>query len=100
MELKQLVKSKSDKKQGQKVPFEYFAPSAKAVFIAGTFNNWNSENYPLKKDKNGRWQTTISLAPGRYEYLYFTDGSWQCDPQAKECTPNPFGSWNCVVTVE
>ena len=100
MELKQLARSKTGKKQTQKVSFEYFAPSARSVFVAGTFNNWNQEVCPLKKDRNGRWQTALPLAPGRYEYLYFVDGAWQCDPQSKECVPNPFGSWNCVVTVD
>ncbi|MBI3999625.1 MAG: isoamylase early set domain-containing protein [Candidatus Omnitrophica bacterium] len=100
MQLKQLVKSKSPKTSTQKISFEYHAPSAQTAFLAGTFNNWSQETLPLKKDKDGRWTTTLPLAPGRYEYLYFVDGAWQCDPKSKECVPNPFGSWNCVVNVQ
>ncbi|MBI4394881.1 MAG: glycoside hydrolase [Candidatus Omnitrophica bacterium] len=93
-----MVKSKQ-KGQNQKVYLEYYGPSAQAVCIAGTFNNWNQETCRLKNMGHGKWQTTLSLAPGRYEYLYVVDGAWQCDPQSKECVPNPFGSWNCVLNV-
>lgn len=100
MGVKELSEPRSSKKLGRKVSFEYYAPSARAVFLAGTFNNWNQEGCLLKKDRNGGWMTTLTLAPGRYEYLYFVDGIWECDPQSRECVPNPFGSWNCVINVQ
>ena len=100
MALREFVKTKSAKKSNQEISFEYFAPSARSVFLAGTFNNWSQDGNPMKKDRNGRWHAALSLAPGHYEYLYFADGTWQCDSEAKECVPNPFGSWNCVVNVQ
>ena len=100
MELKQLAGRRSAKQETKKITFEYFAPSARRVCLAGTFNDWNVEALPLRKDRNGNWQTTLSLKPGRHEYLFFVDGAWQCDPQPKECVPNPFGSWNCVINIE
>lgn len=99
MSVKQLNKAKPNRTAGQKISFEYFAPSAKSVFLAGTFNNWNETSDPLKKGKEGTWQTSLSLEPGRYEFLYVVDGQWQCDQNGSECVPNPFGSWNCVVNV-
>ena len=99
MKFEQHVQSKASNKLIQKVRFEYHAPKARTVFLAGTFNDWNEKACPLKKDRGGQWQTALSIAAGRYEYLYFVDGTWQCDPKAKECVPNPFGSWNCVVNV-
>ncbi|MBI4372938.1 MAG: glycoside hydrolase [Candidatus Omnitrophica bacterium] len=99
MQLKQAMKPKSQKSSTQKVYFEYYAPSAQSVCLTGTFNQWNQETGSLKKEKDGRWTTRLELAPGRYEYLFVVDGSWQCDPQSKECVPNPFGSWNCVLNV-
>ena len=100
MELRQLVGSKSSRKSNKEVNFEYAAPSARRVFLVGTFNDWSQEACPLRKGKSGKWSTTLSLAPGRYEYRYFVDGVWECDPEPKECVPNPFGSWNCVVNVD
>ncbi len=99
MELKQLVGSKPAKKSDQKVAFEYYAPEAQNVFLVGTFNNWHVKACPLKKDKQGRWKTELTLAPGRYEYRYLVDGGWENDQRPGETVPNAFGSWNCMVTV-
>lgn len=94
------VKSKSAWKLGpQKVVFEYYAPQAQKVYLAGTFNEWNMENCPLKREPDGKWKLALSLPPGRYEYRYLVDGIWENDPRPVECIPNAFGSWNCVVTV-
>ncbi|MBI4358796.1 MAG: isoamylase early set domain-containing protein [Candidatus Omnitrophica bacterium] len=99
METKQLLKRKSSNGTSHKIEFEYFAPQAKSVSLVGTFNNWNEKACPLRKDKGGRWRVTLPLQPGRYEYRFLVDGTWECDPEPKECVPNPFGSWNCVVSV-
>ena len=84
----------------KKVIFEYYAPLARMVQVAGTFNDWNPQASPLKKDKTGKWRTELSLSPGRYEYRYFVDGVWENDQRPVECVPNTFGSWNSVVTVQ
>ena len=100
MEIKQLLKRKSSNGTNQKVGFEYFATQARSVFLAGTFNDWSLEVCPLRKDKEGRWRVAVPLSSGKYEYRFLVDGAWQCDPNAKECVPNPFGTWNCVVSVQ
>jgi 1,4-alpha-glucan branching enzyme len=84
----------------KKVDFEYFAPQARTVSLAGTFNRWNTETCPLKKGRDGKWKVSLSLAPGRYEYRYFVDRVWENDQRTVECVPNAFGSWNCVITVQ
>lgn len=83
-----------------KVPFEYYAPLAKGVYVAGTFNDWDAESNPLKKDKSGKWKVELFLSLGRYEYRYLVDGIWENDQRSVECVPNAFGSWNSVVTVQ
>ena len=83
----------------KKIEFEYYAPQAKKVELAATFNGWKSSETPLKKDNAGKWRVSLNLVPGRYEYRYFVDGSWQNDLRPVECVPNAFGSWNCVVEV-
>ena len=65
---------KSKKKLGGKVTFEYFAPAATTVEVAGTFNNWDPNRNPLKKDRKGRWKVVLNLPPGSYEYRYWVDG--------------------------
>ncbi len=84
----------------KKVQFEFLAPEALKVFLAGDFNNWDTSANPMKKEKKGLWKTTVSLKPGRYEYRFFRDGSWENDASCAGCVPNEFGSMNCVRIVE
>ena len=100
MKLNQLAQRTPKKRETRETTFGYFAPSVKRVCLAGTFNNGNVEACPLRKDRNGNWQVTLSLEPGRYEYLLFADGTWQCDPNARGCVPNAFGTQNCVINIE
>jgi len=83
----------------KQIEFTFYAPDAKKVYIAGTFNDWNPKLMPLKKDKNGTWRILIKLAPGRYEYKYFVDGTWAQGMPGVELAPNPFGTHNCVISV-
>jgi 1,4-alpha-glucan branching enzyme len=84
----------------KKVPFEFVAPDAQKVVLAGDFNHWNPKTSPMKKDKKGIWKATVSLKPGRYEYRFLVDGNWVNDPACCDCVPNEFGSKNCVRIVE
>ena len=84
----------------KKAPFEFPAPGAREVSLAGDFNNWDPKTNPMKKDKKGVWKATLSLKPGRYEYRFLKDGSWENDPFCCDCVPNEFGSQNCVRIVE
>jgi hypothetical protein len=54
--------------------------NAKAVFLAGDFNNW-IPNIPCLKNENG-WSTQYAIYPGNYQYKYFVDGRWMLDPLA------------------
>ena len=93
-------KSKLNKGPKKEVVFEYYAPLAQKVSVAGTFNDWNFGSHPLRKDKSNKWRVEIALPSGRYEYRYRVDGVWENDQRPVECVPNAFGSWNCVVTVQ
>jgi 1,4-alpha-glucan branching enzyme len=78
---------------------ELVKPEAKRVCVAGSFNNWKPENTPLSPAGNGRWVGGLSVAPGRYEYLFVVDGQWLPDPNAKEVVQNPYGGKNSVMIV-
>ena len=84
----------------KKVQFEFPAPEALEVYLAGKFNNWDIKVNPMKKDKKGTWKISLSLNPGRYEYRFLVDGKWENDPACCDCVPNEFGSQNCVRIVE
>jgi 1,4-alpha-glucan branching enzyme len=74
------------------------APTARQVYVAGSFNNWHAAALPLKPS-GGEWVGEVKLAPGRYEYLFVVDGKWLPDPGASEKIPNPFGGFNSLVSV-
>lgn len=96
-----LFKSRKSKavNKFRKVKFEYYAPQATKVGVGGTFNGWDAEKSLMKRQNNGQWRVEMDLLPGRYEYRYFIDGSWQNDQRPVECVPNAFGTWNCVLEV-
>lgn len=81
------------------IQFELVRPEARAVFLAGTFNDWHSTVCPMIAADNGKWMKELALPPGRYEYLFVADGIWVTDPNACEATPNPHGGTNSVLVV-
>ena len=62
------------RKTTKKVEFGLTAPTAKTVTLVGSFNSWNKDSNPLKKDKNGYWKMEVALKPGRHEYKFVVDG--------------------------
>lgn len=80
--------------------FKFYAPQAKKVSLAGSFNNWNTKELAAKKDTKGNWIVKVNLKPGRYEYKFFVDGSWLNDPKCTSCTFNNFGTQNCVLEIK
>ena len=80
--------------------FKFYAPQAKKVSLAGSFNNWDTSALTAKKDSKGNWETKVNLKPGKYEYKFFVDGAWINDPRCSSCVVNSFGSRNCVISVK
>ena len=95
----QLAKAKPKNKLEKDVSFEFYAPQAEEVQLAGDFNSWNASKCFLKKGPDGKWRATLKLKPGAYEYRYQVDGNWANDQRPVKCVPNAFGTWNCVVEV-
>ena len=83
----------------RRVAFRLDAPAASRVFVSGTFCDWGSDCCPMKKGRGGVWTSSMSLAPGRYEYRFLVDGAWWDDPACPGRVWNQFGSQNCVMTV-
>lgn len=86
--------------------FTCHAPSARAVFLAGSFNGWEPAATPLVKDAAGNWGVAVDLPPGLHEFKFVVDDRWCCEPGGDEphhgcpnCVPNPFGTMNRVIEV-
>ena len=58
------------------------ANRASAVYLAGTFSDWNPTGLKMSgPDKDGYFQTTQPLGAGRHEYKFVIDGEvWRPDP--------------------
>jgi 1,4-alpha-glucan branching enzyme len=69
------------------------------VSLCGEFNGWSPEAAPMECKEGGRWETTLVLRPGRYQYKFVADGRWIPDPLAHENISNPLGSLNSVLDV-
>jgi hypothetical protein len=72
---------------------------AKAVYLAGDFNGWDSKALAMVKDGDG-WLARIDLKPGKYFYKLVVDGQWIMDPDNKEYGKDQggFDSSLCTVT--
>lgn len=72
---------------------------AKRVTLSGGFNGWSPDATPMKRYEDGHWETTVELAPGRYQYKFVVDGQWIPDPLAHDNVWNQHGTLNSVVEV-
>ena len=83
----------------RRIQFTLEAPNARQVFVAGDFNGWSNTRHPLKQGADGTWSVSLMLAPGRYEYKFLVDDSWESDPDNARQSRNVFGTWNNVLIV-
>ncbi len=80
--------------------FEVDFPNASAVFLAGSFNDWDPNAMPLTKGEDGLWRAALELAPGSYVYKFVVDGTWVEDPGNPETIDDGYGGVNSVLTIE
>jgi len=81
------------------VTFKLLEPDAKQVALAGDFNGWATDATPMKRQADGNWETTVALAPGRYQYKFIVDGQWIPDPLVHEHAWNQHCTLNSVIEV-
>ncbi|WP_210464581.1 glycogen-binding domain-containing protein [Rufibacter roseolus] len=72
--------------------------SAKAVFLAGSFNNWRDFELPMKKTATG-WELPYSIGPGNYSYKFKVDNQWILDPANPLKVGNPEGTGNSYLII-
>ena len=77
-----------------------FAPDARQVGVAGTFNQWDAAATPLvRAGAAGVWSATLTLPAGQHQYAFVVDGErWVPDPAAPG-VDDGFGRRNSVLTL-
>jgi 1,4-alpha-glucan branching enzyme len=90
--------------------FSYYAPSARQVTLAGSFNNWGGTQGggrydpsidPMEDpDGDGVWTIVTPLPAGRYQYKFVIDGGvrWEPDPNNAD-TATESGIQNSLIIV-
>jgi glycosidase len=86
--------------KSRKVNFEYtFDPAGKSygtVQLSADFNGWTPSRTNLEL-KDGKWSTTLSLDPGRYQYQLVLDGKAGLDPDNPDSVDNNIGGFNSLL---
>ncbi len=72
--------------------------NAKRVYLAGSFNNWQSGQLAMNKTSDG-WELPLYLSQGTHTYRYVADGQWYADPSNPDKFPNEFNEYNSVKRV-
>lgn len=60
------------------VTFQFNLSGVAKVRVYGSFNGW-SKGVSLEEKQPGKWQQTVELGYGRYEYKFLVDGKWKYD---------------------
>lgn len=87
-----------------KVTFIFDQASSLPVFLTGDFNNWSTQIDPMELIDE-KWQKTIKLKPGAYQFKYFkidpkTEIEWFNDWRADAYVKSPYGGENSVVIID
>jgi len=79
--------------------FTVFAPEAKEVYLAGEFNNWQTNEEARMTKDNGTWKKKLNLKYGKYRYRFVIDGDWVEDNKNPLKEVNPYGSVDSLIEV-
>jgi len=83
----------------QEIVLTFYAPEARTVGVAGSFNRWDLQANMLTHTAADEWSIRLMLKSRQYEYRFVVDGVWADDPQAAQRVPNPYGGLNSVLNV-
>lgn len=73
--------------------------NAKAVHLAGDFDDWSTGALPMKREGN-EWICSVRLAKGKHLYKFFVDGKWMRDPANHDWESNEDGDDKSVIWIE
>ncbi len=69
--------------------------NAGAVFLAGSFNGWESSSLPMRHTDSG-WIAQVKLGSGKYWYKFIVDGGWTVDRDNELVEDDGRGNQNSV----
>jgi 1,4-alpha-glucan branching enzyme len=72
--------------------------NAKTVYLAGSFNNWQTGQLAMSRTSDG-WVLPLYLSQGTHTYRYVADGRWYADPSNPDKFPNEFTEYNSVKRI-
>jgi len=78
--------------------FQFLAPGAREVLLAGDFNHWVAEPL-MRRNGNDVWQRAVFLNKGNYRYKFLVDGEWKLDPAAPAHKESPYGIRDSYIQV-
>lgn len=64
--------------------FEFEAPAAHEVYLAGEMTGWDQGKLPMQPSPDGKWRVDVELAPGQWVYKFVVDGRWIADPSTND----------------
>jgi hypothetical protein len=70
--------------------------TARKVTIAGDFNDWNPDAFPMRRE-GGEWVFPLHLRRGKHRYKFVVDGKWILDPANKLWEQNEFNTGNSIL---
>lgn len=86
-----------------RVTFIFDQASSYPVYLTGDFSDWSTQIDAMEFIEE-RWQKTIKLKSGAYQFKYFTiepDGMhWYNDWRADAYIKSPLGGENSVVIID
>jgi glycosidase len=87
--------------QRYKVTFKHTPViAAKSVYVAGSFNGWDSKKTPMKEQAGGVYSVTLELKKGRYAYKFVLNGdTWQHDGDNPKTEPDGKSGLNSIIEV-
>ncbi|ANE52194.1 hypothetical protein SY85_18555 [Flavisolibacter tropicus] len=74
-------------------------PNAKAVYLAGDFNDWSPNTLALQK-QGDKWVVPVHLSAGKHLYKFIVDGQWILDPVNKLWEQNREGTGNSIIWMD
>jgi hypothetical protein len=72
---------------------------AKAVYLAGDFNNWSPNTFAMKKEGD-EWVIDVHLSAGKHLYKFVVDGKWIIDPANELWEQNEHNTGNSVLWIK
>jgi 1,4-alpha-glucan branching enzyme len=73
-------------------------PGAQNVWVAGSFNGWNSIELRLQRINNG-WVRGMYLREGTHAYKFIVDRTWILDPANKVVREDGSGNENSFISI-